>query len=160
VTSLVQDDPVLASFFGWFNGLNPAERHFVLAAPMNKVRPLLARPSVRNVLAAPLATFTMSQALRESLIIIVIVPEGVLGGDATTLIGQVVLARLWAAIQARPGRTFATEALGPAIAGRAAAIRRASRERFGIPRAQIEEAIKERPRGGSDGPGPVGRRPK
>jgi hypothetical protein len=32
VTNLVQDDPVLASFFGWFNGLNPAERSFVLAA--------------------------------------------------------------------------------------------------------------------------------
>jgi DNA helicase HerA-like ATPase len=267
ITRLVQDDPVLASFFSWFNGLNPAERHFVLAAPMNKVRPLLARPNVRNVLAAPRATFSMAQALREGLIIIVTVPEGVLGGDATTLIGQVVLARLWAAIQARPGRgfypvtideaprfldqptdlgevlarsreygvgmtligqslaqfpqglrevalnsartklafgtsasdarrlaeefgpsveadfftglgrfeaigavslggtvsppfTFATDALGPAIPGRAATIRRSSRERFGIPRAEIEAAIKEGQRGGSDGPGRVGRRAK
>jgi hypothetical protein len=106
VTSLVQDDPVLMSFFGWFNGLNPAERSFVLAAPMNKIRPLLQRASVRNVLGAPRATFTMAQALKEKLIVIVIVPEGVLGKDATTLIGQVVLARLWAAVQARSGRTF------------------------------------------------------
>jgi hypothetical protein len=43
VTNQVQDDPVLMSFFGWFNGLNPAERAFVLAAPMNKIRPLLQR---------------------------------------------------------------------------------------------------------------------
>ena len=106
VTSLVQDDPVLVSFFGWFNGLNPAERSFVLAAPMNKIRPLLQRASVRNVLGAPRATFTMAQALKEKLIVIVIVPEGVLGKDATTLIGQVVLARLWAAVQARSGRAF------------------------------------------------------
>ena len=103
VTSLVQDDPVLMSFFGWFNGLNPAERAFVLAAPMNKIRPLLQRASVRNVLGAPRATFTMAQALKEKLIVIVILPEGVLGKDATTLIGQVVLARLWAAVQARSG---------------------------------------------------------
>jgi hypothetical protein len=41
VTNLVQDDPVLASFFGWFNGLNHVERSFVLAAPMNKIRPLM-----------------------------------------------------------------------------------------------------------------------
>jgi hypothetical protein len=267
VTSLVKDDPVLAGFFGWFNALNPAERHFILAAPMNKVRPLVSRASVRNVLAAPRATFTMAQALREKLIIIVIVPEGVLGSDATTLIGQVVLARLWAAIQARTSRafypvtideaprfldqptdlgevlarsreygvgmtligqslaqfpqglrevalnsartkvafgtsasdarrlaeefgpgveadfftglgrfeaigavslgstvsppfTFQTEALGPAIPGRAQAIRRASRERFGIPKEEIEAAIRDRQKGGTERPGPVGRRPK
>ena len=39
----------------------------------------------------------MAQALKEKLIVIVILPEGVLGKEATTLIGQVVLARLWAA---------------------------------------------------------------
>jgi hypothetical protein len=267
VTSLAADDPVLMSFFGWFNGLNPAERAFVLAAPMNKIRPLLQRASVRNVLGAPRATFTMAQALKEKLIVIVILPEGVLGKDATTLIGQVVLARLWAAVQARPGRafypvtideaprfldqptdlgevlarsreygvgmtligqglrqfpeslrevalnsartkiafgtsatdarrlaeefgpgveadffaglarfeaigsvslggtvsppfTFKTEALGPAIPGRAQAIRKASRERFGIPREEIEAAIRDRQKGGTDRPGPVGRRPK
>ena len=66
VTNLAADNPVLMSFFGWFNGLNPAERAFVLAAPMNKIRPLLQRASVRNVLGAPRATFTMAQALKES----------------------------------------------------------------------------------------------
>jgi hypothetical protein len=267
VTSLVQDDPVLMSFFGWFNGLNPAERSFILAAPMNKIRPLLQRASVRNVLAGPRATFTIGEALKEKLIVIVILREGALGPEATTLVGQVVLARLWAAIQARrerwfysvtideaprfldqptdvgdvlarsreygvgmtligqglrqfpeslrevalnsarskiafgtsasdarrlaeefgpgvepdffpglarfeaigavslggtvsPPFTFQTEALGPAIPGRAQAIRQASRERFGIARSEIEAAIRERQKGGTDRPGPVGRRPK
>lgn len=45
-----------------------------------------------------------------------------------------------------PPFTFATEALGPAIPGRAAAIRKASRERFGIPKEEIEAAIRERPK--------------
>jgi hypothetical protein len=267
VTSLVSNDPMLMSFFGWFNGLNPAERSFVLAAPMNKIRPLLQRASVRNVLGAPRATFTLAQALKEKLIVIVVLREGVLGSEATTLVGQVVLARLWAAVQARSGRgfypvtideaprfldqptdlgevlarsreygvgmtligqslrqfpeslrevalnsarskiafgtsatdakrlaeefgpgvepdfftglakfeaigavslggtvsppfTFATEALGPAIPGRAQEIRKASRERFGIPREEIEAAIADRQKGGTDRPGPVGRRPK
>lgn len=57
---------VLAAFFGWFNSLNPAERSFILAAPMNKIRPLLQRASVRNVLAGPRATFTIGEALQES----------------------------------------------------------------------------------------------
>jgi DNA helicase HerA-like ATPase len=267
VTSLVQDDPVLASFFGWFNGLNHAERSFVLAAPMNKVRPLLQRASVRNVLAAPRATFTLSQALKHRLNVIVILREGVLGPEATTLIGQVVLSRLWSAVQARRDRAFysvtideaprfldqptdlgdvlarsreygvgvsligqtlrqfpenlreialnsartkiafgtsakdakllaaefgppvapdffaglarfeaigavslggtvsppftlSTEGLGPAVPGRAQAVRQASRERFAVARAEIEAALKERNNSASDTPGPVGRRPK
>jgi hypothetical protein len=267
VTNLVQDDPVLASFFGWFNGLNHAERSFVLAAPMNKIRPLLQRASVRNRLAAPRATFTLSQALRERLIVIVVLREGVLGSEATTLVGQLVLQRAWSAVQARQQRSFypitideaprfldqptdlgdvlarsreygvgmtligqtlrqfpeslreialnsartkiafgtsakdarrladefgpgvepefltglakfeaigavslggtvsppfsfATEALGPAIPGRLRAVLQASRERFAIPRAEIEAAIKDRSGRGSDRVGPVGRRQK
>jgi hypothetical protein len=267
VTNLVQDDPVLASFFGWFNGLNHAERSFVLAAPMNKIRPLMQRASVRNALAAPRSTFTLSQALRERLVVIVVLREGVLGSEATTLVGQVVLARLWSAVQARQKRSyysvtideaprfldqptdlgdvlarsreygvgmtligqtlrqfpeslremalnsartkivfgtsakdarrlaeefgpgiepdfltglakfeaigavslggtvsppfsFATEALGPAIPGRLQAVLQASRERFGIPRAEIEAAIKDRNGSAADTVGPVGRRRK
>jgi len=267
VAGLCRDDPVLSGFFGWFNALGAPERSFMLAAPMNKVRPLLQRPVLRNVLAAPRATFTLGQALRERLIVVVRLPEGVLGGDATTLLGQVVLARLWAAVQARTSRgffavtvdeaprfldqptdlgevlarsreygvgltllaqslaqfpvalrevalnsartkvafgtsasdakrlaeefgpgveadfftglgryeaigavslggtvsppfTFTTEAIGPEITGRAKAVRAASRERFGIPRAEIEAAINGRPGGAADAPGPVGRRTK
>jgi hypothetical protein len=222
---------------------------------------------VRNVLAAPQATFTLSQALRERLIVIVALREGVLGSEATTLVGQVVLARLWAAVQARQQRSFypvtideaprfldqptdlgdvlarsreygvgmtligqglrqfpdglreialnsartkiafgtsakdarrlaeefgpsvesdfllglakyeaiaavslggavsqpfsfATEALGPAIPGRAHEVWQASRQRFGVPRAEIEAALKERNKDRSDRPGPVGRRRK
>lgn len=106
VAGLVRDDPILSGFFAWFNALGAAERSFILAAPMNKVRPLLQRALVRNVLAAPRATFTMAQALRDKLVVILCFQEGVIGPEVTTLLGQVALARLWAAVQARPGRGF------------------------------------------------------
>lgn len=259
------DDPVLAAFFAWFDGLGAAERNFILAAPLNKIRPLLQRPVVRNVLAAPRSTFSIAQALREELVVIVRLSEGTLGSDATSLLGQVVLARLWAAVQARPNRqffgvtideaprfldqptdlgemlarsrtfgvgitaiaqslgqfppalretvlanartklvfgtsatdatrlakefgpgvtpdfltglgryeamgavslggtvsppfTFATDALGPVIPGRAKAVRAASRERFGVPRAEIEASFTTHQQPGPDTAGPVGRR--
>jgi len=266
VAGLVRDDPVLASFFAWFEGLGAAERNYILAAPLNKIRPLLQRPVVRNVLAAPRSTFTIAQALRERMVVIVMLPEGVLGSEATSLLGQVALSRAWAAVQARTGRslytvtideaprfldqptdlgdvlarsreygvgvtiigqslaqfpttlrdialgnartkvvfgtsasdarrladefvgvepdfftglaryeaigavslagtvsppfTFATEALDPPIAGRAKAVRKASRERFGIPKAEIEAALKRATDPGDDTTGPVGRRAK
>jgi hypothetical protein len=267
VAGLVREDPVLAGFFAWFEGLGAAERNFILAAPLNKIRPLLQRPVVRNVLAAPRSTFSIAQALRERLVVIVMLPEGVLGGEATSLLGQVVLSRVWAAVQARTGRslytvtideaprfldqptdlgdvlarsreygvgvtiigqslaqfpttlrdialgnartkvvfgtsasdarrladefgpgveadfftglarfeaigavslagtvsppfTFATEALDPPIAGRAKAVRKASRERFGVPKSEIEAALKRATDAGGDTTGPVGRRAK
>jgi len=101
VAGLAAGDPALSSFFAWFEALTPAERNFVLAAPMNKIRPLLQRPLVRNVLAGPHATFSLSQALAKRLIVLVKLPEGVIGSDATGLLGQVVIARLWAAVQGR-----------------------------------------------------------
>jgi hypothetical protein len=61
VVARVQDDPALMSFFAWFDGLAAPERNFVLAAPMNKIRPLMQRPIVRNVLAAPRATLTIGE---------------------------------------------------------------------------------------------------
>ena len=106
VAARVSDDPVLASFFAWFEALGAAERSSILAAPMNKIRPLLQRAAVRNVLGARKGTFTMAQAMRERLIVLVLLNEGVLGPEATTLLGQVVLARIWAAVQSRPNRSF------------------------------------------------------
>jgi len=101
VAGLVSGDPALSSFFSWFEGLGAAERNFILAAPMNKIRPLLQRPLLRNVLAAPRATFTLSEALARRLVVLVKLPEGVLGSEATGLLGQVVISRLWSAVQGR-----------------------------------------------------------
>jgi hypothetical protein len=267
VAGRVGDDFVLASFFAWFDGLGAAERNAIVAAPLNKVRPLVRPTVLRNVLAAPRATFTLAEVLRDRLNLVVVLAEGQLGSEATTLMGQVVLARLWAAIQARSGRsyyhvtideaprfldtptdlgdllarsreygvgltligqalaqfppdlrevvlnsartkiafgtsardarrladefgpsvtpdfftgldryeaigavslggtvsapfTFRTAALGPAIPGRAKAVREASRQRWGVPKAEIEAAHKRTTERGPEAPGPVGRRTK
>jgi DNA helicase HerA-like ATPase len=101
VAAKVAGDPALSAFFAWFEGLSDSERNFVLAPSQNKIRPLLQRPAVRNVLAAPKATFTMSEAMNRGLVVLVNLPEGVLGPEATGLLGQVITARAWAAVQAR-----------------------------------------------------------
>jgi DNA helicase HerA-like ATPase len=54
--------------------------------------------------------------------------------------------------------TFKTLPLEPPIPGRAKAVRTASRNRWGIPRAEIEASFKPRGPGPGEGPGPVGRR--
>lgn len=105
VAGIVADDPILASFFGWFEALGTAERSSVLAAPMNKIRPLLQRVGVRNIIAAPRSTFSMAEVMRDKLVVLVNLPEGELGADATTLLGQAVVGQVWAATQSRVART-------------------------------------------------------
>jgi hypothetical protein len=103
VRATTVSDPILDGFFTWFEQLSESGRAEVLAAPTNKLRPLVSRSIVRNVIAAPRATFTMREALAKRLIVLVSLPEGALGAEATSFLGQVVLSRLWAAIQARGG---------------------------------------------------------
>ncbi len=55
--------------------------------------------------------------------------------------------------------TMRTEALGDIIPGRAKAVRAASRERYGLPRAEIEASF-TRHQTPPDASGPVGRRAK
>lgn len=97
----VQGDPMLASFWSWFGQLSAPERAFILAAPMNKIRPLLQRRVLRNVLAAPRSTFTFSDVLSGGKVLLVALPEGILGSDVTNLLGSVLTARLWRAVQGR-----------------------------------------------------------
>ena len=97
----VQGDPVLAGFWAWFGQLSEAERATILAAPMNKIRPLVARPRVRNLLAAPHGTFTMTDVLASRKVLLVNLAEGALGREVTNLVGSVLVARLWRAIQGR-----------------------------------------------------------
>jgi hypothetical protein len=265
VASLVGRDPVLGPFLAWLSELSPQERAAVIAPASNKLRPLVGRATVRNVVAAPRATVTMEEALRQRLVVIVRLPAGTLGSEATNLLGQVIVSQLWAASQGRSDRrlatvtldeasrfvdipsdlseilarsrqygvgwtlaaqaleqypprlreivlnscrskvvfgtsagdarrladefgpavtpdmlralgryqamatvslgattsepfTVTTEALGEPIPGRAAAVRKASRERWGISRADIEASFNEPLAGRGDSGGPVGRR--
>lgn len=97
----VQADPILAPFWAWFNALSSPDRAAMLAAPSNKLRPLLSRRAVRNVLAAPRATFSMNEVLAGRKVLLVNLAEGVLGSEVANLLGGVLVARLWRAIQGR-----------------------------------------------------------
>jgi hypothetical protein len=265
VAGHVTDDQILSGHFAWLDSLGAAERNFITAAPRNKLTPLLQRSAVANVLAGATTTFTFAEVLRERLNVIITLPEGFLGPDAMTLLGQAANSRIWAAVQARHGRsfvsvtideaprfldgptdlgeqlarsreygagytvigqslaqfpagirdiavnsartkvafgtsdsdarrladefgpsvtpeffsgldryvaigavslggtvsppfTFKTEALAERIPGRAKAIRAASRKRWGVPREEIEAALRRTNESGPETPGPVGRR--
>ena len=96
------DDPIgLGPFWAAFEALSDAERAQQTGPVLNKLRSILVRPRLRNVLgqSAPLLDF--DQVLAEGKILLVPLSKGLLGEDAASLVGSLLIARLWQAVQRR-----------------------------------------------------------
>ncbi|MDR7082574.1 hypothetical protein J2X01_001863 [Arthrobacter ginsengisoli] len=95
------DDPFSAGpFWHWYDQLSPEASAQVTAPLMNKLRPLLD-PHLRHVLAQPTPRFNLRQVLTERKILLVPLQKGVIGPEAAQLLGAMVVAELWQAIQER-----------------------------------------------------------
>jgi DNA helicase HerA-like ATPase len=98
------DDPVaLGPFWGWYEGLSDAERTQAIGPVMNKLRAFLLRRRLRNVLGQAAPRLDLDRALAEQKILLVPLAKGLLGEEAAALLGSLVVARLWQAVQRRVG---------------------------------------------------------
>jgi Type IV secretion-system coupling protein DNA-binding domain len=98
----VRSDPLaLGAFWGWYEAMSDAERSAVIAPVMNKVRAFLFNPRLRGVLGQRAPRFDVTQVLSENKILLVPLPRGRLGSGTSQLLGSLVVAQLWQAIQAR-----------------------------------------------------------
>jgi hypothetical protein len=96
------DDPIaLGPFWGWFEGLSDAERSQAIGPVMNKLRAFLLRRRLRNVIGQAEPRLDLEQALASNKILLVPLAKGLLGEEAAALIGSLVVARVWQAVQRR-----------------------------------------------------------
>lgn len=96
------DDPVaLGPFWAAYEAWSDAERAQAIGPVMNKLRAFLLRRRLRNVLGQADARLDLDQALAEQRIILVPLGKGLLGEEAAALIGALVVARAWQAVQGR-----------------------------------------------------------
>ncbi|MEM9463869.1 MAG: type IV secretion system DNA-binding domain-containing protein [Actinomycetota bacterium] len=96
------DDPIgLEPFWGWYDGLSDAERAQVIGPVSNKLRAFLLRPALRNVVAQAQPSWSMESLIEERRILLVPLRPGQIGDDAAALLGSLVVARFWQAIQQR-----------------------------------------------------------
>lgn len=94
-------DPLLVAAWRSYEELSVAEQHQHVAAPMNRVMSLLARPAIRNVLAQQSPRLDIGRLLRERQWLLVSLSPGILGEAAARLLGAVVTYAAWMAIEAR-----------------------------------------------------------
>lgn len=95
------DDPLfLDGFWAGFEAWSDAERAAATAPAMNKLRPLL-RPGVRGVLGQRQPRFDIARVFTQQKILLVPLRRGVIGAEAAGLLGSLVMASVWGAIQAQ-----------------------------------------------------------
>jgi hypothetical protein len=95
------DDPIaLGPFWSSFEAWSEGERAAAIAPSLNKLRPFL-RPELRAVLGQATPRFDLRQVFWEKKIVLVNLAKGQLGPEATALLGNLVIAQLWQAIQGR-----------------------------------------------------------
>lgn len=90
------DEPlVLQPFWQAFEAWSEAERTAAVAPTLNKVRPLLVRPSLRAVLAQTAPRFELRRVFTERKVLLVNLAKGQLGPEAAALLGSIVVSQFW-----------------------------------------------------------------
>jgi hypothetical protein len=96
------DDPIgLGPFWTAVEALSDAERAQQTGPVLNKLRSVLVRPRLRNVLGQSRPLLDFDEVLSEGKILLVPLSKGLLGEDAAALVGSVLIARLWQTVQRR-----------------------------------------------------------
>lgn len=93
----VAHDPGLAAFWAWYESQSPQAQAAALAAPSNKWRQYLMRPSVRRILGQPQPAFRLRDVFRDHKIVLVPLNEGLIGPITAHLLGGLIVAETWAA---------------------------------------------------------------
>lgn len=96
------DDPVaLGPFWSTFESWSTAERTSAIGPVMNKLRAVLMRKRVRNIVGQSNPTLDFDDVFASGKVVLVSLAKGLLGDDASRLLGSLVVARIWQATLAR-----------------------------------------------------------
>ncbi len=108
----VQGDLALAQFWAWYDSQSPANQAAVIAAHMNKLRKFLLRPAVVRMLDQRQGQFRLRDVFRLGKVVLVPLNEGLIGQGVASLLGSLVIAEVWQAVQERAGEPNAQQRPG------------------------------------------------
>lgn len=108
VIGQVADDPGLGEFWAWFESLRPAGQANAVAAPLNKIRQYILRPSLRRILGQSSPKFRLRDAFRGNKIVLIPLNEGLIGPVTAQLLGSLIVAETWAATLERAAEASPT----------------------------------------------------
>jgi hypothetical protein len=93
----VMDDPGLGSFWASYLAMSPGAQAQAVAAPLNKLRQYLLRPSLRAILGQPQPRFRLRDVFKGNKIVLVPLNEALIGPKTAQLLGSLIVAETWSA---------------------------------------------------------------
>jgi hypothetical protein len=102
VVGRINDPIALGPFWAQYEAWSDAERAAATAPVQNKIRPMLINPRLRSVLGQVNPKFEVNDVFTKRRILLVNLAKGVVGPEASALLGSLIVAELW---QAALGRT-------------------------------------------------------
>jgi hypothetical protein len=97
VIGQVMDDPGLGSFWASYLAMSPAAQAQAIAAPLNKLRQYLLRPSLRAILGQPRPQFRLRDVFRDNKVVLVPLNEALIGPKTAQLLGSLIVTETWSA---------------------------------------------------------------
>ncbi|WP_218005113.1 type IV secretory system conjugative DNA transfer family protein, partial [Actinomadura macra] len=98
----VSDPLTLGPWWAWYESLSEPERQQVIAPVTNKLRAFLSRQPIRRMLGNPRPAFSLDEAFASRpAVILVNLNRGVIGAEASRLLGSLLLQAAWNAMQRR-----------------------------------------------------------
>lgn len=87
---------VLAGFWSWYDKLSDTSEAAAIAPVLSRVRQVLSRPFMADVLSGAASSFDMNRVLDGGLLL-ARVPKGILGAESSRLLGSFIVSRTWQA---------------------------------------------------------------
>lgn len=97
----VVGDLGLGSFWSGYLAMSPGAQAQAIAAPMNKLRQYLLRPSLRAILGQAEPAFRLRDVFRDSKVVLVPLNEALIGPITAQLLGSLIVAETWSATMER-----------------------------------------------------------
>jgi hypothetical protein len=99
------DDPVgLDAFWDEYARWGDAQRVQAVGPVLNKLRSVLLRPTVRNILGQAESTIDIADAMDHGGIVLISLAKGLLGEETSRLLGAILVTLMWQAAMARADR--------------------------------------------------------
>ena len=104
LTKGIKDPIGLNPFWDEYERTPEGARLQMVGPVLNKLRSVLLRRTVRNIMGQPRSTVDLARCMDNGGILLVSLAKGLLGEETSRLLGSFLMARIWQAAMARAGR--------------------------------------------------------
>lgn len=103
ITAQVKDKIALKPFWEGFEAMRDTERRQHIEPTLNKLRQILLRPGLRNVIGQSDPKFSLTDLFYRRRIVLVPLNKGIIGAESARLLGSMLVSMVWTLALSRAG---------------------------------------------------------